>query len=131
MGNQSYDSGIDMEFIRLNNMIFYAHHGYYQAERELGQKFEVDLEFSCDLSKAIETDALSDTINYKDVFLRVSQVFSSYKFTLLETLADKIAHDLLKNFPIESVKIRVRKPQVSLNGFLDNVEVEVFRQQIK
>jgi len=120
-----------MEFIRLNNMIFYAHHGYYQAERELGQKFEVDLEFSCDLSEAIVTDSLSDTINYRDVFLRVSQVFSSYKFTLLETLADKIAYDLLNNFPIESVKIKVRKPQVSLNGFLDNVEVEVYRQQRK
>ena len=25
-------------------MIFHAHHGYYQAERELGQKFEVDFE---------------------------------------------------------------------------------------
>lgn len=110
-------------------MIFYAHHGYYQAERELGQKFEVDVELECDVSKAIQTDSLHDTMNYRDIFTRVSEIFNSYKFTLLETLADKIAHDILKQFPIHSVRIRVRKPQVSLNGFLDNVEVEIYRTQ--
>jgi dihydroneopterin aldolase len=118
-----------MDIIRLNNMIFYAHHGYYQAERELGQKFEVDIELECDISKAIQTDSLNDTINYRDIFGRVSQIFSSYKFTLLETLADKIAYDLLDQHPIHSVRIRVRKPQVPLNGFLDNVEVEIYRTQ--
>ena len=110
-------------------MIFYAHHGYYQAERELGQKFEVDVELECDVSKAIQTDSLHDTINYRDIFARVNEIFNSYKFTLLETLADKIAQDILKQFPIHSVLIRVRKPQVPLNGFLDNVEVEIHRTQ--
>jgi len=118
-----------MDIIRLNNMIFYAHHGYYQAERELGQKFEVDVELECDVSKAIQTDSLHDTINYRDIFARVNEIFNSYKFTLLETLADKIAQDILKQFPIHSVLIRVRKPQVPLNGFLDNVEVEIHRTQ--
>lgn len=110
-------------------MIFYAHHGYYQAERELGQKFEVDIELECDVSKAIQTDSLHDTINYRDIFTQVDQTFKSYKFTLLETLADKIAHDILSQFPIRSIRIRVRKPQVPLNGFLDNVEVEIHRTQ--
>jgi 7,8-dihydroneopterin aldolase/epimerase/oxygenase len=118
-----------MDIIRLNNMIFYAHHGYYQAERELGQKFEVDVELECDVSKAIKSDSLNDTINYRDIFTRVNEIFKSYKFTLLETLADKIAHDILKQFPIHSVLIRVRKPQVPLNGFLDNVEVEIYRSR--
>lgn len=120
---------MSMDIIRLNNMIFYAHHGYYQAERELGQKFEVDVEMQCDFSQAIQTDSLNDTINYREIFDRVSQIFSSYKFTLLETLADKIAHDILDQFPVQSVKIRVRKPQVHLNGFLDNVEIETYRSR--
>jgi dihydroneopterin aldolase len=118
-----------MDIIRLNNMIFYAHHGYYQAERELGQKFEVDVELECDVSKAILSDSLHDTINYRDVFTRVNEVFNSYKFTLLESLADKIAQDILHQFPIHSIRIRVRKPQVPLNGFLDNVEVDIHRSQ--
>jgi dihydroneopterin aldolase len=118
-----------MDIIRLNNMIFYAHHGYYQAERELGQKFEVDLELECDVSQAIRSDSLSDAINYRDVYKRVSEIFNSYKFTLLESLADKISQGILEHFPIHSVRIRVRKPQVPMNGFLDNVEVEIYRTQ--
>ena len=110
--------------IRLNNMIFYAHHGYYQAERELGQKFQVDIELNCDFTKAIKTDDLKETVNFEAVYQKVNHIFSNYKFTLLETLADRIADEILENFPVTAVQIRVRKPNVPLNGFMDNVEVE-------
>ncbi|MFZ0390567.1 MAG: dihydroneopterin aldolase [Calditrichia bacterium] len=116
-----------MGLIRLNNMIFYAHHGYYQAERELGQKFQVDIELDCDFGPAIESDSLHDTVNFEAVYQIVHRIFSSYKFTLLETLADRIAEQILSHFSVESVRIRVRKPNVPLNGFLDNVEIEHFR----
>ncbi|MEL6822146.1 MAG: dihydroneopterin aldolase [Calditrichota bacterium] len=118
-----------MEIIRLNNMIFYAHHGYYQAERELGQKFEVDVIMNCDLSRAMVSDNLDDTVNYKNVYKHICDVFNNNKFILIESLAGHIADDLLKNFPIESLTIRIRKPQVSLNGFLDSVEVEISRKR--
>jgi dihydroneopterin aldolase len=120
-----------MDIIRLNNMIFYAHHGYYKAERELGQKFEVDVVLECDFSRAVETDSLDDAVNYRKVYEKVSEIFNSYKFTLLETLAERIAASILTLFPVYSIRIRVRKPQVSMNGFLDNVEVEIFRQRAK
>ncbi len=118
-----------MSIIRLNNMIFYAHHGYYQAERELGQKFQVDIELQTDFSKAIETDSLTHAVNFEAVYQTVAKIFSSHKFTLLETLADLIAREILANFTVASVLIRVRKPQVPLNGFLDNVEVELVRNR--
>lgn len=110
-------------------MIFYAHHGYYQAERELGQKFQVDMELECNFEKAIHSDDLKDTVNFESVYQKVHHIFSSYKFTLLETLADRIAIEILENFPVNSVLIRVRKPNVPLNGFLDNVEVEHFHRR--
>ncbi|MCK4893300.1 MAG: dihydroneopterin aldolase [Calditrichia bacterium] len=115
--------------IRFNNMIFYAHHGYYQAERELGQKFQVDMELDFDFDKAIKSDDLKDTVNFETAYQKVHHIFSSYKFTLLETLADRIAIEILEKFPINSILIRVRKPNVPLNGFMDNVEVEYFRQK--
>ena len=110
-------------------MIFYAHHGYYQAERELGQKFQVDMELECSFEKAIQSDDLKDTVNFEAVYQKVHHIFSSYKFTLLETLADRIAIEILDNFPVNSVLIRVRKPNVPLNGFLDNVEVEHYSRK--
>ncbi len=116
--------------IRFNNMIFYAHHGYYQAERELGQKFEVDMELDLDFGKAILSDDLKDTVNFEKVYQKVHHLFSSYKFTLLETLADRIASEILSSFPINAVLIRVRKPNVPLNGFMDNVEVELLKSRL-
>jgi dihydroneopterin aldolase len=109
-------------------MIFYAHHGYYQAERELGQKFQVDIELNCDFTKAIKTDDLKETVNFEAVYQKVNHIFSNYKFTLLETLADRIADEILENFPVTAVQIRVRKPNVPLNGFMDNVEVEYIKK---
>ena len=117
--------------IRLNNMIFYAHHGYYQAERELGQKFQVDMELDCDFTKVIQTDDLENTVNFEDVYKKVHHIFSNYKFTLLETLADKIANEMLKDYPVNAILIRVRKPNVPLNGFLDNVEVEHYKRKLE
>lgn len=111
-------------------MIFYAHHGYYQAERELGQKFEVDMELDIDFGKAILSDDLKDTVNFEKVYQKVHHLFSSYKFTLLETLADRIANEILSSFPINTVLIRVRKPNVPLNGFMDNVEVELQKSRL-
>jgi dihydroneopterin aldolase len=118
-----------MAKIRLNNMIFYAHHGYYQAERELGQKFQVDMELTSDLTKAVQSDDLKDTVNFEAVYQTVHHIFSSYKFTLLETLADRISLEVIEKFPVDSVLIRVRKPNVPLNGFMDNVEIEHFRKR--
>jgi len=117
------------DLIRLNNMIFYAHHGYYQAERELGQKFEVDLELGCDFHRAVESDELADAVNFEKVYLKVSEIFNGTKFTLLETLAEKIARSLFSEFAVHSVRIKVRKPHVPVNGFLDNVEIEIFRKR--
>ena len=59
----------------------------------------------------------------------IARVHLSLSGTLLETLADRIAGEILEQFKVEAVFIRVRKPNVPLNGFLDNVEVEHYRRK--
>lgn len=120
-----------MDKIRLKNIIFYAHHGYYKAERELGQKFEVDIEATCDLSKSARNDDLEQTIDYRRIYTIAHDVFQRNKFKLIESVASKIADGVLKIDGIESVTIRVRKPHVPLNGLLDFVEVELERNSEK
>lgn len=53
--------------ILLSGLIFYGHHGVLAAERELGQKFTVDVSLACDLRAAGESDALADTLCYATV----------------------------------------------------------------
>ena len=118
-----------MDIIKLTNIVFYAHHGYYEAERELGQRFELDIEVECDLTFASKNDDLHSTIDYRKVYSIAKNAFENYKFKLLETVADRIAEEILESFTVESVLIRVRKPHVPLKGFLDHIEIEIRRKK--
>jgi len=111
-------------------MTFYAHHGFYDAERELGQKFEVDIEIHCQLDQISQEDDLRQTIDYRQIYSVAKEVFENYKFKLIETVAQKIADQLLQMHYIMDVTIRVRKPHVPLNGLLDYVEIELNRCRI-
>jgi len=118
-----------MDIIKLSNIVFYAHHGYYKAERELGQRFELDIEVECDLTRASRTDELSDAIDYRKVYSLAKEAFENSKFKLLETVAERIADQILDSFNIHAVLIRVRKPNVPINGFLDHIEIEIKRSR--
>ncbi|APF18460.1 dihydroneopterin aldolase [Caldithrix abyssi DSM 13497] len=118
-----------MDVIRLKNMIFYAHHGYYEAERELGQKFEVDMEIQCDFKEAASSDDLKRTIDYRKIYKIAKDIFENSKFKLIETVAERIAEKVLEMPGIQNILIRVRKPHVPLNGLLDYVEIEIFREK--
>ena len=118
-----------MDILKLTNIVFYAHHGYYKAERELGQRFELDIEVDCDLSLASKTDELDNTLDYRKVYSLAKDTFENYKFKLLETVAEKIADQILNSFTVNAVLIRVRKPHVPLKGFLDHIEIEIRRSK--
>ena len=118
-----------MDVIRLKNMIFYAHHGYYEAGGELGQKFEVDMEIRCDFAEAAASDDLKKTIDYRKIYRLAKDIFENTKFKLIETVAERIAIKILELPGIQNVLIRVRKPHVPLNGLLDYVEIEIFREK--
>jgi dihydroneopterin aldolase len=116
-----------MDVIKLTNIVFYAHHGYYEAERELGQRFEVDIEVGCDLQQAVKTDDLKSTIDYRHIYAIAKDAFENNKFKLLETVANRIAAQIIQLNLVQSVLIRVRKPHVPLKGFLDHIEIEIKR----
>lgn len=118
-----------MDIIKLSNIVFYAHHGYYKAERELGQRFEMDIEVECNLKHAAQSDDLNATIDYRKIYSIAKDAFENYKFKLLETVAERIAHQILESDAIHTVLIRVRKPHVPLKGFLDHVEIEIKRNR--
>jgi dihydroneopterin aldolase len=44
-------------------------------------------------------------------------------------LAEAISHELLSDFPVVEVGVRVRKPKVQLGGTLDYAGVEVWRRR--
>lgn len=113
--------------IRLKNMRFHAFHGCEPDEREDGREIQVDVELSCDLSKASTTDDLNDTCDFKKIYSLVSETVLETRFSLLEALGEEICTRILNEFPGVEIKVNLRKPQPPLEGELDYVEVEIVR----
>ena len=118
-----------MGTIRLKNMQFYGFHGVDKSEKHLGGRFEVDVEMKLSLKKSCNSDELDDTVNYEKIYKTVDTCVNKDKFYLIEALANSIAKDILINFPINSILVRVRKPHAPVKGVLDTIEVELNRSK--
>jgi dihydroneopterin aldolase len=103
-------------------MQFQGRHGYYDHELTTPQGFEVDVELLLD-------DDLTKTVDYAEVYGATRQIVESTSFRLLEALAEAISHELLADFPITEVVVRIRKPEVKLGGPLDHASVEIRRRR--
>lgn len=113
--------------ITLKNMVFYGYHGVFEGERELGQKFEVDVELITDLAIPGQSDDLEQSINYVDVYTIVQEIVQERTYNLIEAVAESIAGEILSAYSVKYIIVRVRKPGVSMGGILDYVEVEIVR----
>ncbi len=110
------DEGLIVEGIS-----FQGHCGVSQEERSQAQPLLVDLEFACSANDAIQTDAISKTIDYAQVSSRVVDIGRSESCALLETLGDRISRMLLAEFPIETLRIWVRKAKPPLEHVIGSV----------
>ncbi len=118
------------DVIRLRNAVFYAYHGVLTDEQNLGGKFEVDVDLSCDLSRGARTDHLHNTVDYTKVYETIHEAVTGKKYFLLEALGETIAISILRQFKkVQAVTVRVRKPGAPIKGVVDTVEVEVTRER--
>jgi dihydroneopterin aldolase len=114
--------------IVLKGMQFHGYHGVMPEERELGQLFIVDVEMCCDLREAGETDDLTKTVDYSQVFELVKGIVTTGEpYLLIEALAERIAGSVLAEFPVPEVLVRVKKPHAPLKGIFSDVTVEIRR----
>jgi len=105
-----------MECIELKKMIFHAYHGVTEQERIDGNIFRVDLKLFLDLSKAIESDRLEDTLNYADVYkiIKEEMLIPSH---LLEHIAGRIVRKIKLNYPdISKINLRLAKNNPPIEG---------------
>jgi dihydroneopterin aldolase len=118
---------MDDDRIILEEMVFYGYHGVCPPERELGQRFVVDLELGLDLVPAGRSDALADTVDYVRVYEVVRGVVEGPACNLLEAVAERIAVAVLEEARVAWVRVRLAKPGVAIRGALRGVAIEITR----
>jgi len=107
-----------MDIVYLTNLRIETIIGIYPWERRLKQTVVLDLEMGADIRKAGKTDAIEDTLNYKDVAKRIIGFVENSQFKLVEALAEGIADILLNEFQIPWLRLKVNK-QGAVSGVRD------------
>lgn len=117
-----------MEYrIELDRMEFRAYHGCYDLERQVGNRFTVDLELTVDLGVVAEEDCVEKAVNYLTVYETVREIIQIKQRTI-ERVSMNIIEALYARFPqIKHVRIRVSKLAPPLGGKLERVSVVLER----
>jgi 7,8-dihydroneopterin aldolase/epimerase/oxygenase len=117
--------------IFLEGMIFYGYHGVHEEERRLGQRFVVDLQASCSLLAAGNSDDPAQTVSYSDLYRVAREVVEGTPRQLIEAVAESIATVILGRYaPIEEIVVTVRKPEAPIKGsVLTSAGVRIVRRR--
>lgn len=120
---------MNTDWIRLRQIRIFGHHGVFADERALGQIFEVDVELNVDTHAAATSDTVQDTVDYVEVYHVVERIVAGPSCSLIETMLERIADEILRTFPVYEAVIRIRKPQARMPGPVGVVEVEIRRRK--
>ncbi len=101
-------------------------HGATERERHEGQTFVFDVTLTVE-TRAVETDELAETVDYRDVVACISRISDGKRFELLEALAGAVADELVARFPLARARVRVRKPDVRLAAPVEYTAATVVR----
>jgi len=114
--------------IIMEGMQLYGFHGANPEERAIGQPYIVDLAVDVDLTKPGETDSLEDTVNYAHMFRAVQSVVEGESKNLLEATAQAIASRILTEFPVQAVRVCLKKPRPPIRGsVMEYAAVDIYR----
>ncbi len=117
-----------MDCIKIRNLEIFSNHGVLKEENVLGQKFLISADIYLDTGKAGRSDDLSYSVNYAEICHTVKHIMESNTFRLIETAAEKICENLLREYClIKKISLEVKKPWAPILLPLEHVSVCVER----
>lgn len=107
-------------------MEFLAYHGCLPEERRNGNSFIVDFFCEYDISRAVQTDDIADTLDYSSIYNIIAEEMK-VPSNLLENVAARIADSISAAYPeLEhfTVKVAKRNPPVAGTARSAGVTIE-------
>jgi 2-amino-4-hydroxy-6-hydroxymethyldihydropteridine diphosphokinase len=104
--------------------------GIYDWERRIRQPLVFDLEMAFDNRAPAASDAIGDTLDYKAVSKRLIGFVSESSYGLVETLAEQCASLVLREFGVEWLRLKLRKPGAVRGARAVGVEIERSRADL-
>ena len=111
--------------IFLKGMQFYAYHGCFEEEQQIGTHFTVDVTLTYDAEAAVSDDDVEKSVNYQLVYKTIQKVMSEPQH-LIETVADHIIRNIKQDFPqVRTVTVKLCKLNPPLDGKTEYVAVQM------
>lgn len=111
--------------IFINDIILHAQHGVLPQEQLTGNDYKVSVSLDYDISKAINTDNVADTINYAEVYEVIKEEMITPS-KLIEHVAGRIAQRLLTQYPsVAAITLRITKLNPPMGAQCQGAGVEI------
>lgn len=105
-----------LQQVALNDLRFFAYHGFYPEEQMLGNEFMVDVILSFPVLSNEINEELSQTVNYEIIYEVVSREMQTPR-KLLEGLCNDIMSELRNRFDfITQADVKIRKSNPPFGG---------------
>ncbi|MDB6060199.1 MAG: Dihydroneopterin aldolase [Verrucomicrobiaceae bacterium] len=98
--------------------------GIYAWERKVRQCVVLDLEMATDIQAAANSGAIADTLDYHAISTRLDAYVREQQFELLETLAERCAELIRREFAVTWLRLRVAKPTAIASAQAVGVVIE-------
>lgn len=95
--------------VKIRNVEFQGKHGASADERRSSRRFQVDVDLVFPMARAIESDRLADTVNYRDVCETIVQIGEARPYRLLEALAAEMLREMRSRWPQAQITVELRK----------------------
>jgi 7,8-dihydroneopterin aldolase/epimerase/oxygenase len=92
--------------LSIADMSFYAYHGFYAEERQVGGWFKISVELNLNLDSQSNFTDLSNTVNYEEIHSLVAQIMKTPQ-ALIESVCKDIFDKIYETYP-SLIKLRVR-----------------------
>jgi len=117
-----------MDKILLEGMRLEIRVGTTEEERSQPQLCGLDLALAADLKAAGRSGDLKHTVDYAAIFSSIEAHCTQNSFTLLEEVGQQVCDRIFDQYPVESIKLRIRKLK-PFSSRLNAVGVELKRNR--
>lgn len=99
-----------MAIIRITDLSLKTVIGIFDWERKVKQEVVINVEIHFNASKAIKSDDVKDTVDYKAVTKNIIRHVESSRHFLLEKMASEVLKIVLSASKVKKAKVRIDKP---------------------
>jgi FolB domain-containing protein len=121
--------GKGTDLVEVRGLRLRARIGVTPEERAHEQPVVISVAARLDTRRAAAMDDLDETLDYEEAVRHISKVVTGESYSLIETMADRVARTLLSNPSVLDAWVRISKPEVVLTEEVDEVAVEVSRSR--